>query len=56
MSDLSRFPCGCVVGTVEEAFVMIPCSVECEYFQYAMGRAAELGKPISVVVDPEVAG
>lgn len=47
-------PCGCVIDTVGDAFVMQPCSPDCEYYLYAMEQAAAKGTPVSYMMDPEI--
>lgn len=47
-------PCGCVIDGVGEAFVMMPCSPDCEFFQYAIAEADRRGLPVRTVVDPEL--
>jgi hypothetical protein len=46
---LERFPCGCRMGVVGDAFVMEPCSGRCPYFRYAMAQSRRLGRPVSLV-------
>lgn len=47
-----RLPCGCVIDTVGQTFVMQPCSLDCHYFRYAMAEAERQGKPVHPIVDP----
>jgi hypothetical protein len=47
-----RLPCGCVIDTVGDAFVMQPCSLDCHYFRYAMDEAKRQGKPVQTIRDP----
>lgn len=54
LRGLDRLPCGCRIGTVEDAFVMEPCSPNCPYFQYTVDEARRQGKPIRAVADPEM--
>jgi hypothetical protein len=53
MSD--TLPCGCILDIVGAAFVMQPCSPDCEYYRYALDRMTEQGKPIRYMVDPAAA-
>ncbi len=48
-----RLPCGCVVETVGETFVMRPCEPGCEFYRYALDQSKRLGMPTQMVVDPE---
>jgi hypothetical protein len=43
---MERLPCGCVIGNHGEAFVMRPCSPDCEYYRYFRDEAARQGKPV----------
>lgn len=54
MTTAERLPCGCVIDTVGDAFVMMPCSPNCQYFRYAMREAARQGKPIRPIIDPGI--
>lgn len=49
-----RLPCGCVIDTIGDAFVMQPCSLTCTYYRYAMEQAEKMAKPVHYIVDPEV--
>ena len=53
--DLDLLPCGCRMGTRETsdgpAFVMRPCSPDCDYYRYAMNSAREMGKPVRAEYD-----
>lgn len=46
---LERYPCGCRMGVVGDAFVMEPCSGRCKYFRYAMAESRRLGHPVDVI-------
>jgi len=41
-----RLPCGCVVATVGDAFVMRPCSLGCEYYLFAVAETKRQDKPL----------
>lgn len=51
-SGATRLPCGCVIDTVGDAFVMQPCSLDCHYFRYAMAESKRQGKPVQTITDP----
>lgn len=44
--DFERLPCGCVMGSIGDAFVYIPCSVLCKFYLHAVDLAKQAGKPI----------
>jgi len=43
-------PCGCQIGTEEvdgdRRFVMVPCSLDCQYYRYALDETRRQGKSI----------
>ena len=41
-----RLPCGCVMGNIDNAFILIPCSLLCEFYLFAMDEAKKQGTPI----------
>lgn len=43
---LERLPCGCVCGTIGDAFVYMPCSLLCEFYLYAVAESKRQGKPL----------
>lgn len=45
-------PCGCIIDTVGDAFVMQPCSPGCEFYRYALEQSAAQGKPVTYITDP----
>lgn len=47
-------PCGCKIDTIEDTFVMEPCSPDCEYYLYAMAEIRRQAKPVRAIVDPEM--
>jgi hypothetical protein len=47
-------PCGCVIDGFGESFMMMPCSPDCEFFQYAIAEADRQGMPVRTIVDPEL--
>lgn len=49
-----NLPCGCVMETVGEAFVMTPCSPDCTYYLYAMKQGRKQWNRVEYIVDPEV--
>lgn len=53
MTNRMVLPCGCVIGEHAEAFVIVPCSPTCEYYQYALEESARQGKPIAFSDDQE---
>jgi hypothetical protein len=52
MSTAERLPCGCVIDTVGDAFVMQPCSPDCKYYRYAMAESQRQRKEVRVIIDP----
>lgn len=46
-ADVSTLPCGCVIGTVDDAFFIAACSLglDCEYVQFSIAETARQGKP-----------
>lgn len=51
LTDVERLPCGCVIGTAGDAFVMQPCSPGCEYYQYFVAESRRQGKPVQYRAD-----
>jgi hypothetical protein len=45
-------PCGCIIDTVGDSFVMQPCRPDCTYFRYALAQAARQGMPVRTIHDP----
>lgn len=41
-----QLPCGCQMGTVDDAFVFRPCSLDCKYWLYAKAEGKRQGKPM----------
>jgi hypothetical protein len=52
-STAERLPCGCIVDTVGDTFVMQPCRPDCTYFRYALAQAARQGMPVAEIHDPD---
>lgn len=50
MTGYETLPCGCQIGTEtigdDKRFVMIPCSLDCEYYRYAIEETRRQGKPV----------
>ena len=46
---LEELPCGCKMGSVGDAFVMQPCSTDCQYFRYAVAETKRQGKAVHTV-------
>lgn len=44
---LKQLPCGCQMGTVDDAFVYRPCSPTCEYWLHVRQEAKRQGKPLA---------
>ena len=51
MENEMTLPCGCVVGTVEDAFVIVACPVgrECEWVQFVLTETALTEKPHTIL-------
>jgi protein-disulfide isomerase len=41
-----RAPCGCVFGSVDDVFVVEPCSPTCDLYAYVVEQARKKGMPI----------
>jgi ssDNA-binding Zn-finger/Zn-ribbon topoisomerase 1 len=54
MTTAKTLPCGCIVDTVGDAFVMQPCSPDCEYYRYVLAESARQHKPLELMIDPEI--
>lgn len=54
MDDPINLPCGCVMGTVENTFVVYACAKgeACEWVQYATSVAEEQGTPGTILEMP----
>lgn len=54
--ELMRFSCGCVFGSVGEAFVMRPCGDDCENYAKVLAMVQEkrkvTGEPLHHLYDP----
>jgi hypothetical protein len=51
LEDAERLPCGCIVGTIGDAFAIRPCRSGCRYYLFVLAEAARQGKPISTAVE-----
>lgn len=51
-TSAETLPCGCIIDTVGDAFVMQPCRPDCTYYRYAMAQAHRQGMPVRTIVDP----
>ncbi len=49
-TDVLRAPCGCVFATLGDAFLVLPHSLRCEVYRYAVAESKRQGKPLSVQV------
>jgi hypothetical protein len=41
--DYLVIPCGCETGTVDDAFVLRPCSLLCDWYLFTIGEAKRQG-------------
>lgn len=46
---LETLPCGCQMGTVNDAFVFRPHALDCTYYLYVLEQTAAQGKPTYTV-------
>lgn len=51
LTDAELLPCGCLIGTAGDAFVMQPCSPLCEFYRYFVAESDRQAKPIRYVAD-----
>jgi hypothetical protein len=51
MKDAMRAPCGCKFGTVDDIFVIEPCSLTCEVYAYAHTESRKRGMSMSAPID-----
>lgn len=47
----TRMPCGCVFGTIDDIFVIEPCSPTCEVYAYAHEQSRKQGKVMGDEID-----
>lgn len=47
---MTRLPCGCRMGTLDDAFVFQPHDLRCKYYLYVLDQMKEQRKPVEVVV------
>lgn len=50
-TDIKVLPCGCVLGDELRpdggtSFGIVPCSLRCTYFEFALDESARQGKPL----------
>jgi hypothetical protein len=47
--DMTKAPCGCVFGSVNDVFVIEPCSDTCEVYAYAVTESRKKGMPVGEI-------
>lgn len=45
-APLQQLDCGCEIGTIDDAFVIRPCSLRCERYRYVIEEGRAQDKPI----------
>jgi hypothetical protein len=53
MSEKLWLECGCVIGTEEDMFVIIPCSPDCKVLKFCIEESERQNKPMHILENVE---
>jgi len=54
MNDQLLLECGCIIGTEEDMFVIIPCSLDCKVLKFCIEEFKRQNKPMQMLETVEV--